>query len=183
MMSEPDFSSVTATASASVLDDVRSLVDVLRQQKQTVDALTAQLEAATAVHNRLVQVDIPAAMESAGLAELKLTGGAVLKVKDDVNVYITVENRAAAYEWLRQNKMDSIIKRDMVIDLRALNEEQRCSLLNTCHDDGTEYNFTESVHAATLKASVKDMLAKGFTMPPSISVHQYKKAELKEPRK
>lgn len=179
----PDFSGVTTSTSASVLDDIAALVTVLREQKATVDQLTTALEQATSVHNRLVQVDIPAAMEAAGLTELKIKDGATLKVKDDVNVYVTVENRPAAYEWLRANGLGTIIKTDLVVDLRALTEEQRSSLLNTCHNDETEYNTTESVHAATLKSSVKDMLAKGFTMPPSISVHQYKKAELKEPRK
>jgi hypothetical protein len=41
----------------------------------------------------------------------------------------------------------------------------------------------ESVHAATLKSLVKELLEKGTTLPPSISVFEFKKAELKEPKK
>lgn len=182
-MTTPDFSGVTTDKPTSVLDNIGELVATLRLQSADIAKRTKELEDATAVYNRLVQVDIPAAMEEAQLTELKLVDKAVLKIKDDVNVAVNQANKPAAFAWLRENQLGSIIKSDMIIDTRALDEHQSKRLDELCVALGIETTFNESVHAQTLKSTVKDMLANGVTLPPSISVHQYKKAELKEPKK
>ena len=180
---EVDFSGVVTEAPTSLLDNIAALVDNMREQKRTVEHLTAELEAASGVLNRMSMVDIPEAMELVGLTEVKLTGGAVLKVKDDLNAYINETNRAAGFAWLREKGLGSIIKEDLVIDMRVVNEESKQLLLKMLGYEEIETTVKESIHAATLKSAVKDMLAKGLTLPPSISVHQFKKAELKEPKK
>ena len=49
-------------------------------------------------------------------------------------------------------------------------------------DFGLEPEVQESIHAATLKSLVGEMLANGVAVPASISVHQFKKATVKEPK-
>ena len=110
--------------------------------------------------------------------------GCELLVKDDVQTSITVANRPTGYAWLRDNGHGAIIKVDLVVDARALSDTDRQGLRDLIEESefGVAVEDKESVHAATLKSLVKELLEKGTTLPPAISVHQFKKAELKEPK-
>jgi len=126
---------------------------------------------------------LPEAMELAGVADYTLSDGTKLIVRDDVKASITIENRPFAHKWLRDNGHGGIIKESYVVDVRTLTEEQRQALYYQIQTFDVTPEDVESIHAATLKALVKELLEKGATLPPSFSVFQFKKAELKEPKK
>jgi hypothetical protein len=181
-MTTPDFSGETTTPSQGILSDVSALVDSLRLQERTIADIEARLLAAQAVYNRLVLTDIPEAMEQLQMTELKLTDGAKLTIRDDINAYIPADNKAEAMQWFTEHNLGSIIKRAANVDMRALTDEQLQAFNTFAEENEMEVTIAESIHAATLKATVKDMLARGVTPPPLISVHQFKKAVLKEPK-
>jgi hypothetical protein len=169
------------TAAPKLLDNVRLLVEHLREQEHLITEAEAHLKRLQDGHNRLTLELIPEAMASVGLAEVKLEDGAVLRVRDDVKVYINKDNAVDAYAWLRTNGLGSIIRSNLEVDLRAVADPE--DLIKTLTQDGVECHVKEDVHAATLKASIRAMLERGVTPPAAISVHQFKKADIKEPRK
>lgn len=179
----PDFSSVAPQTAASALDNVKELVVALRSMRGEIEAQTARLEHLNDQFNQLVLITIPEAMQQANMSEFKTLDGAVLKVKDDINAHINIVNQPVAYGWLREHGLGSIIKEDCIIDVRALGEDVLEDFAGYLGSKGIEHTSKQSIHAATLKSTVKELLAKGATLPAEISVHQFKKAELKEPKK
>lgn len=169
------------TAAPALLSNVRRLVEHLREQERLIALTEAELKRFQDGYNVLVLERIPEAMAQVGLKEMKLDDGAVLRVRDDVNVYIRKDDVGSAYAWLRDNGLGSIIKSSLEVDLRAIEEPD--ALVESLEQRGVECNIKENVHAATLKASIKAMLERGVTPPAAISVHQFKKADIKEPKK
>lgn len=186
-MTAPDFSGEVNAAPipGNVLDHVGNLVSRIRELNRDALLATQNLEAITADINRLTLIAIPEAMEAAGLTELKLKDGAVLKVNDDLKVNINAANQMAAYAWLRENQLGSIIKQQLHVDLRSL-ESADDPVLKELYEILEAHELThetgESVHASTLKSVVKELLERGVTPPAAINVHQFKKAVLKEPK-
>lgn len=170
-------------APPNILETLSLWVQRIRAQQAVVDQCTQALELAQADLNKLVLVDVPDAMAEAGLTELKLTDGAQLAVKSDLKVSITKANEAAAYAWLKANGHGMSIKKEMNIDLRALEDAEIGSMVDVVRQDfDAEPSIKETIHSATLKSIVSHLLEEGKKAPDSISVHEFKRAVIKEPK-
>ncbi len=183
-MTTPDFSQVQLEAAESELTVIAQLVERLREQQRIVEAAQAQLDEAQAALTKLQLYDIPEAMTAAGLTELKLADKSVLTVKEDLNVSISQDNQRPAYSWLRQHQLGSIIRSQFIVDARGAEDgdalHKELEELTQAHELPLEAK--ETIHAATLKATVKELLEKGTVLPPCFTVHQFKKAGIKEPK-
>lgn len=180
---QPDFSGVnTGPAREDHLQMLQTMADTLREKMNAVADAEATLQRLQADLNHFQLVVIPEAMELAGVADYGLRDGTRLLVKEDVKASISVDNRPYAHEWLRANGHDGVIKCAWSIDLRAVEEDERNAARAELKKRGMQPEDVESVHPSTLKALVKELLEEGISLPPSISVFQFKKAELKEPR-
>jgi hypothetical protein len=158
---------------ASMARNLREKLEAVADAQATLDQLTADL-------NRYQLGVLPEAMELAGVANYTLSDGTQLIVKPDVKANISIENRAFAHEWLRAHGHGGVIKEAYNVDVRTLTEEQRTWLRSAITEFGVVPESIESIHASTLKSLVKELLEIGTALPPSISVFQFKKAELKE---
>lgn len=188
----PDFSGVANTAPRE--DHLQMLVEMvatLRELEAEVAAAEVALAAKTKRLNDFQLVALPEAMELAGVGEYVLAGpqaqalglaGVKLVVKDDLKASISEANRALAHKWLREHGHGGVVKAGWKIDLRAVDESTIDLLKGAMRVHDIVPEDVESVHPATLKSLVKELLEKGTTLPPSISVFQFKKAELKEPK-
>ena len=177
----PDFSGVDNGGPRE--DHLRMLVsmaDKLRSKLQDVADAQAELDRLTADLNMFQLTVLPEAMELAGVADYTLSDGTHLLVRPDVKASISIENRPFAHGWLRDHGHGGVIKEAFMCDLRPLTPEQREKL----HQEIMSFEIIperiESVHSSTLKSLVKELLEEGTALPPSISVFQFKKAELKE---
>lgn len=180
---QPDFSGVELPATRQDhLQMLQTMADTLREKLNAVADAQAELERLTADLNHFQLIVVPEAMELAGVADFGLIDGTRLQVKDDVKASISIENRPYAHDWLREHGHGAVIKEAMLVDLRALDERTRSQLRIAVEDFGGQPEAVESVHPSTLKSLVKELLEKGTTLPPSFSVFQFKKAELKEPK-
>jgi hypothetical protein len=181
----PDFSGVEAEPPREDhLQMLGSMAAKLREKINAVADAQAKLDLLTADLNRYQLGVLPEAMELAGVADYTLTDGTRLVMRPDVKASITIDNKPFAHDWLRETGNGGVIKESFVVDLRTLNSAQRTQLY---HSIAATYEVLpesiESIHAATLKSLVKELLEKGIALPPSISVFQFKKAELKENKK
>lgn len=183
MSEDFDFSGEAPVVNTNALEMLPTMAATLREKLAAVTRAEDDLAEAQRDLAHFQMVVIPEAMQLAGVAEFSLKDGTKLFVKDDIKASITKDNAGYAYAWLRQNNHGAVIKTAYVVDLRALTDKQREELRKWIND---EYEIvpeqTESVHPSTLKSLVKELLEGGTTLPPSISVFQFKKAELKEPK-
>jgi hypothetical protein len=177
----PDFSGVDSGPPRE--DHLQMLVSMaakLREKLNAVADAQAELDRLTADLNQFQLSTLPEAMELAGVANYELSDGTRLTVKPDVKASISIENRYYAHEWLRNHGHGGVIKEAFSIDLRPLTAEERETLRREIMKFEVIPESIESIHASTLKSLVKELLEEGTALPPSISVFQFKKAELKE---
>lgn len=179
-----DFSGVETKAvdALAIFENITDLVNGVRRANVLVAERTRALEEAVADLNKLVLFDIPDAMELAGLTELKLKDGALLKVGDDLKVNISKANESDAFTWIRKEGHGMSIKESLVVDLRALEMDDRKKIVMAVNKLGVTPELEASIHHSTLKALVKEMLEAGKQVTTAISVHQFKKATVKEPK-
>lgn len=181
-LAAPDFSGVAVPPSVEALELLRTMANQLRELLTTAAEAQEAADVANAALSKYQMFTMPEAMEQAGLTEFKLDDGAKLAVKPDLKVGISEANRAAAHAWLRAHGHGSVIKTILEIDVRTLSEIKLEALEKKIVAAGVDPEHKESVHNATLKSLVKEILEAGTTLPPAFSVHQFKKAELKEPK-
>jgi hypothetical protein len=180
-MSDFDFSGVdTGPPREDHLQMLVTMAQTLREKINAVADAQAELDRLTVDLNQFQLGVLPEAMELAGVATYTLSDGTVLTVRPDVKANISIENRPFAHEWLRLHGHGGVIKEAFNVDVRTLTEEQRTWLRSAITEFGVIPESIESIHASTLKSLVKELLEEGTALPPSISVFQFKKAELKE---
>lgn len=182
----PDFSSEAATPvpDGNVLDHVGNLVARVRQLARDHALAEQNLQAIAADIERLLLITIPDAMDAAGLTDLTLKDGSTLAVKPDIKAGINKANEAAAFAFLREKGHGAVISSQLVVDMRSLEDPaEAAEVIAVLDAHELTHETKESIHWATLKSLVKDMLEKGEPLPASFSVHQFKKAVVKEPKK
>jgi flavin-binding protein dodecin len=181
----PDFSGVAVTGNTDALNMLPTMVETLRNLQRAADQAAQRAEEAAAKLSHFQMIVLPEAMELAGVAEYKLTDGSTLKVKPDLKASIPKEDldkRERCFAWLQDNGHGSIIKTFFDVDVRALTPKQRASLAKMIEKKGLHADVKQDVHWQTLKSLVKELLENGTELPPDFSIHQFKKAELKEPK-
>jgi hypothetical protein len=171
------------TPTESILQGLEPWVMRIRELQRLVEQRTTELKEAQDDLNRLVLVQVPEAMEAAGLTSLKMRDGSTLSVKKDIKVNITQDNSVAAYAWLRALGHGMSIKQVLEVDLRTIPEDARGRMSEVLHESfDAEPVVTETIHNATLRSIVSAMLEAGKTVPPCVGVFEFKKASVKEKR-
>ena len=192
MTDAPDFSGEQAPAASQ--DQLQMLLEMARTLRDKINAVEDAQAVLTRLSNDLThfqQTVLPEAMELAGLGEYVMQGpqaeaygmaGVKLVVKDDIKASISEENKPEAHEWLRAHGHGGVVKASIIVDVRAMDEEDLTKLRGELRKFDVDTEDKEAVHPSTLKSLVNELLEAGTTLPPAISVFQYKKAELKEPK-
>lgn len=148
-------------------------VSKLAEQQATLIIRVAraedELKAAKEVLRLNAEVDLPEAMRAAGCMEFTTTSKLKVKLTDTVQCAISVANREAAYVWLADNGFGGLLKGDVDISFGCEEFENADKLVERLRDEGFVCSLTQSVHAQTLKAFVKEQLAnpesaKGFPL-------------------
>jgi hypothetical protein len=153
------------------LDALTRLAQLAADQNAEVARISAELEAATAAYKRTVEVDLPSAMEAAGMANFTTSTGLEIVVKERVHAHISRERYPAAVKWLDErnviiafNRGDAGVAADMVAQVRA---------------DGLDAKQEFKVEPSTLKKFIREKLEAGEEVPVDLfGVHRYKVAEL-----
>ena len=87
-------------------ENIRSLADQVERLEtlnREIDFAESQLKQKKKNLEHLSGEVIPTMMSEMGLSHLKLTDGSSVDVKPNYSANITIANREAAFNWLRQN--------------------------------------------------------------------------------
>lgn len=151
---------------ATTIDDVAELARVLEQAKKSVEDAEAVLKAAQEFKRRLAEETIPAVMQELGIKDLTLENGKKMKLKQDVYAQIESGNKPICWEWLNDNGFGGLIKVKVTAEFGKGQREQAVALCDELSSDGYYVAFNEDVHAQTLKAFLKEQIAKGNSELP-----------------
>jgi len=96
----------------SLADQVKSLRNLEDQLKIDEELLKNKKRDIEKISGEI----IPTLLSEMGLSSLKLADGSAVEVKPYYAANISIKNREAAYNWLRENGLGDIIKNDKQID-------------------------------------------------------------------
>lgn len=120
---------------------------------------------------RLSETVLPALMDEAGVPELRLADDVRLIRTEEVYASISKANAAMARSWLECHGYGSIVKDRVICEFDPGQHDEANKVRKALDKQGVAYELNSSVHAGTLKAFVREMLAAGNELPDCFSVH------------
>lgn len=166
------------------LTEVMEKAEKAMALQSELDELAAKLADKERELSRIQRYELPDMMEQLGLSELKLEDGTKLKSESVINASITAENKPAAFRWLRENDFDGIIKSSIKADFGKGEISEAERVIKLLDDAGVAADLSESVHAATLKAFVKERLEAGDNIPvDTFGIFEFKQVKFTKPKR
>lgn len=152
----------------AVTKEIADLAVIQISRALYVESLEAELKIAVDNLRRVQEIDLPNAMAAAGVMSFKLLDGKSITIKEDVYASIPKDERyPAALSWLRDNGFGDVIKNEVKVAFGKGEETQAEELFAMLveHDWASKTVTSESVHSSTLKALIREQLAKGADFP------------------
>ena len=107
-------------------------------------------------------------MSEMGLSHLKLMDGSSVDVKPNYSANITIANREAAFNWLRNNGLGDIIKNEILVSFGRNEDNKAASYAELAKGQGFQPTQKMKVEPMTLKALVRERIEAGKEMPTEI---------------
>ena len=150
------------------LSTVAGLARKIKQQQENVEKLDRDLKDAKNALLKLTDEDLPSTMADLGLSKFSLDDGSTVEVKPTYGAHILVKDRETAYEWLRDNGHDDIIKNVVSCQFGRGEDDNASAFQAFAAQQGYPAAQAESIHAGTLKAFVKERIESGEDFPHDI---------------
>ena len=96
---------------------------------------------------------------------MELEDGSKVELKPTYGAYIKVDNRDKAFEWLKENGYDDIIKNVVSVQFGRGEEKLADDLVSLTTGAGYSPDQKKDIHPQTLKAFVKDQVENGNEFP------------------
>jgi len=126
----------------------------LKEKKKNLDYLSGEV--------------IPTMMAEMGLSHLKLMDGSSVDVKPHYSANVTVANKEAAFNWLRNNGLGDIIKNEISVSFGRNEDNKAADYAALAHERGFQPTQKLKVEPMTLKALVRERIEAGKDMPTEI---------------
>ena len=145
-------------------------------------AVAAAEEALKATKERLRIVQegqLPAAMEQAGLSELRLESGEKIVVSNFYGCSIDAARKEQAFDWLHDNGHGDIVKHTVSLDFKKGEADQAGAAVDALRKEG--FDPAEMVKDApqTLKAFARVEVEAGRQLPDCFKLYIGQKANIK----
>jgi len=111
---------------------------------------------------------IPTMMAEMGLSHLKLMDGSSVDVKPNYSASITIANREAAFNWLRENNLGDIIKNEISVSFGRNEDNKAADYAVLAEGQGYQPQQKLKVEPMTLKALVRERIEAGKEMPTEL---------------
>lgn len=136
------------------------LVRNLRNVEQQIEEAEQHLKMLKAEKHKLSVENIPNLMDEMGVERLDVDGVTVER-RMIVSASIPVERREEAFQWLRDNNLDDIIKNDVTCSFGKGEDNIAGDVVGILQERGFDPKTKTHVHPSTLKAFVKERVSDG----------------------
>jgi hypothetical protein len=136
------------------------LVRTLRKVETDIEDAETHIKALKQEKHKLSVENIPALMDEMGVERLDVDGMSVER-KMIVAASIPVANREQAFDWLRDNNLDDIIKNDVTCSFGKGQDNLAGDVIGILQARGFDPTTKTHVHPSTLKAFIKERLVDG----------------------
>lgn len=188
-MSEPQIDYFADEAEApkppATLERLTKLAEEAQTLERVINEMTIALADKQDQLDKILRTEIPDIFTELAIEEYKLKDGSKMTVKDDIKCGISEERKPAAFQWLRENNFDGIIKTNVSVSFGKGEAEMAEKAKEALIEAGfTEAVVDDSVHWQTLKSFVKEQLAEGTAIPlDTFGVFEFRVAKITQPKR
>jgi hypothetical protein len=166
---EADFEEKMATSVEKLdqgdLTTVAGMARAIRDKEAEVNELEQKLKNEKRALMKLTDEDLPTMLAEIGLTSMKLDDGSEVSIKPQYGASILVDNRPAAYEWLRENGYDDIIKNTVACTFGRGEDDKASAFKAFAEKEGFFAEQNTGIHHTTLRAFVKERIENGDDFP------------------
>ena len=169
-MSSIDFETDKANVITKT-ENIRSLADQverLENLNQEIEKKEKDLKQRKKDLEHISGEVIPTMMAEMGLSHLKLMDGSSVDVKPNYSASITIANREAAFNWLRENNLGDIIKNEISVSFGRNEDNKAADYAVLAEGQGYQPQQKLKVEPMTLKALVRERIEAGKEMPTEL---------------
>ena len=162
------------------LADITSECNKLMTLQDEIKKMEDRLKELQAQERNLSQEVIPNLLHQVGVTEIKTTDGATVQVKPFIKASITKANQERAFEWLRDNGFEDIIKNQLAINFKKSEDNMASDIYEDLKSKGLNVNREEKVNTNTLTATFKELILENGEAVPNVvfSIFQSNKTKI-----
>jgi hypothetical protein len=152
-------------------DNIQSLADQVEKLESLQERLELQEENIKNTKKEFEHISgevIPTMMAEMGLSHLKLMDGSSVDVKPNYSANITIANKEAAFNWLRNNGLGDIIKNEILVSFGRNEDNKAADYAALAQERGFQPTQKLKVEPMTLKALVRERIEAGKDMPTEL---------------
>ena len=166
---EQDFEENAATSVEKIdqqgLTSVAALARTIRDKEAKISDLEQTLKEEKKALLKLTDEEMPSMLAEIGMSSFALDDGSTVEVKQTYGASILVDKRPEAYEWLRDNGYDDIIKNTVACQFGRGEDDQASAFAAFAQQQGYVPDQKTEVHPQTLRAFVKERCEAGEDFP------------------
>jgi hypothetical protein len=166
---EQDFEETRASSVEKVdqqgLTSVAALARQIRDKEETISRLEETLKEEKKTLLKLTDEEMPAMLAEIGISSFSLDDGSTVEVKQTYGASILVDNRPAAYEWLREHGYDDVIKNTVLCQFGRGEDDLASSFAAFAQQQGYVPQQKTEIHPQTLRAFIKERVEEGEAFP------------------
>lgn len=104
-------------------------------------------------------------MEERGVKSIKMSDGQSVDIKPFYTGSISKDNQEEAFQWLRDNGYDDIIKNQVVLKFGRAEDEKANQIYSDLASKGLDADRNIKVEPMTLKGFIREMIENGKDIP------------------
>lgn len=152
----------------SLESSLKESVSRLIQAERAVERLESELKESKEVARILREETVPGIMNELGIKGMAFDDGTSVKMKFDVHARISEGDKPAAFDWLVENGLESVIKTNVVARFSKGELARAEKLSAALAAKGIDAAVDMNVHPQTLKAILRDQIESGTPVPLDI---------------
>ena len=138
-----------------------SLVKDLDQLTIDINKKEEELKSLKLQKHLMSTEQIPTMMDEMGVQRLDVENLSV-SLKPLINASIPPTRRDEAYQWLRENDLDDIIKNDVIMSFGKGEDNMAGDIMYELEQRGMHPEKKTHIHSMTLKAFIRERVEKGL---------------------
>jgi len=143
------------------MKNLSSLVKDLNQITLNINEKEEELKALKLQKHKMSTEQIPSMMDEMGVQRLDVENLSVT-LKPLINASIPQTRREEAYQWLRDNGLDDIIKNDVIMSFGKGEDNMAGDIMYELEQRGMHPEKKTHIHSMTLKAFIRERVEKGL---------------------
>lgn len=165
MMENDDSSAVLERFDGEGLKSVGKLARRIREAEEIIKQSEDFLKEKKKELLKLTDEDLPSVLQEMGVSSFTLDDGSKVEIKPLYAGHISVNNKEAAFEWLRNNGHDDIIKNVVSCQFGRGEDGKAEEFYAIASAKGYVAQQKQDVHASTLKAWIRERVENGEDFP------------------